>query len=143
MKKKLVVIPLSSEGTETATAIPDSVGDYVEGQTSITFNQLVKLCAYGQNLSEKDVRLTLKEMTPEERYDYLTEEIGYYTLDELAIVDPKNLPLFTKWSNKALDHGCDSTLYEACENYNEKVRLKSKKIIKFFNDNVITRVCYE
>lgn len=140
MKKRLVVVPLTSKGSETATAIPFHIGDYVEGQTSITFDQLVTLCAYSQSLKEEDVRPLLEGMTPEERYEYLVEDVGYYTIDELAVVNAADITLFTKWSNKALDHETDSTLYQACEDYNEKVRLKSIKVIDLFNTDIIALV---
>lgn len=127
----LVVVPTTSYETETATAYPYSLGEYVEGQVGVTLEQLK---AFDRRKQEKPI----DDMDPEERYVWLVEDICLYTIDQLTVIDDKHLPKLLKMSDEALDHGSDSAWYEACQWYNECVRNMGVKVIPFFNEDVIT-----
>ena len=126
---KLVVVPCTSYVGETATAYPLSIGEYVPGQEGITLDQFLQLSG--------DAADAAREMTPKERYQFMCEDLCYYTFDQLVVIDEEHLPKLEELSAKALDHGSDSAWYEACQWYNECMRNMGEKTIDFFNPDVI------
>ena len=128
----LVVIPTTSYDGETATAYSLSLGEYVEGQEGITLEQLKALDIDGS-------APPIDDMSPEERYQWLVEDIGLYTIDELTVIDEKHLSKLEELSDEALDHGTDSALYDACQWYNECVRSMGVKVIDLFAEGVIVQ----
>jgi hypothetical protein len=116
----LIVIPVS-EG-ETHTAYSWSCGEYVEGQESITLDQL--------NNIDRTNAIDISEMTPRERYLWLVEDAGYYTFSLLAVVDEDKLPMIERVADK-MSWGESSGEYEL---FNEMVMAAAEKTIPFYGD---------
>ena len=122
---KLVVIPVS-EG-ETHTVIIHPIGDYVEGQCGITVPQLQSLgIANDVDISE------VPDMTCEERYMWLVEDVGYYTFTSLAVVDEDKLPLLEEIDAK-FDWPDSSGPYEM---FNQVIIAMAEKTIDIYGDDL-------
>ena len=122
---KLVILPVS-EG-ETWTVIVESIGDYVEGQSGITVSQLQAL----GDLNDIDTS-DVPDMTPEERYLWLIEEVGYYTFTSLAVIDEDKIP-FLEEQDAKFDWPDSSGPYEM---FNQMIIGMAEKTIDIYGDNL-------
>jgi hypothetical protein len=119
----LVVIPVS-EG-ETFTAYSDYLGEYVEGQNGLTLDQL-KALGDANDVSTDGV----DGMTPQERWLWLVETVGYYSFTALAVVDTSKLDAISIAAD-VIDGGDSSRSFEM---FNRVVIASAEKTIPIFGD---------
>ena len=123
-EQNLVVIPYTTG--QTATAYPDSIGDYVEGQEQITLEQITTLVTNDGTTV----------IPPNSTIESINENmLDYVSFDCLAVIHKRYIPTLREMSDFALSqYASDTELYEACGNFNEALAQLSVKKLPFIKE---------